>query len=222
VDAASGGFVAPFLDVGTAWDFTLPRVVSINASGHKFGLVYPGAGWCLWRDPEYLSPSLVFDCNVLGGHHPTFTLNFSRSASGVIAQYYQFLRNGMAGYRMIAERCQEVARHVADGVRALGMYEIVGDGEDLPVVAFHLRDPEDAGFTVYHLSEAFKGDGWHVPAYSLPPNLEHIDVVRVVCRQGFTLDLAGKFLESLGKHTKKLASHPFPLPGVDTALTFSD
>ncbi|ALG13341.1 glutamate decarboxylase [Kibdelosporangium phytohabitans] len=222
VDAASGGFIAPFLDVDFAWDFALPRVVSISASGHKFGLVYPGAGWCLWRDPEYLPESLVFDCNVLGGHHPTFTLNFSRSASGVIAQYYQFLRNGLAGYQLIAQRCQEVARYVAEGVRAVGPFDIVGDGEDLPVVAFRLRDPGEAGFTVYHLSETLKSDGWHVPAYSLPPDLEHVDVVRVVCRQGFTLDLAARFLESLAKHTERLSKHPFPLPEVATALSFAD
>jgi glutamate decarboxylase len=222
IDAASGGFVAPFLDASTPWDFALKRVISINASGHKFGLVYPGAGWCLWRDPEYLPTSLIFDCNVLGGHHPTFTLNFSRPASGVIAQYYQFLRNGMAGYRSISQRCQEVARFVTAGIRQLGPYEIIGDGEDLPVVAFRLVDPEKAGYTVYHLSEAFKGDGWHVPAYSMPPNLEHVDVIRVVCRQGFTLDLAGKFLESLARHTERLTAHPFPLPKVETALTFAD
>lgn len=222
VDAASGGFVAPFLDSTTVWDFTLRRVVSINASGHKFGLVYPGAGWCLWRDPEYLPKSLVFDCNVLGGHHPTFTLNFSRSASGVIAQYYQFLRNGMAGYQQIAQRCQETARYVAEGVRAAGPFEILGDGEDLPVVAFRLRDPAKDGFTVYHLAEALKTDGWHVPAYSLPPNLETVDVIRVVCRQGFTIDLAGKFLESLNHHTTKLAGHPYPLPDARAALTFND
>jgi glutamate decarboxylase len=90
------------------------------------------------------------------------------------------------------------------------------------VVAFRLRDPEADGFTVYHLSEALKGDGWHVPAYSLPPNLEHVDVIRVVCRQGFTLDLAARFLESLVKHTERLAGHPFPLPEVATVLTFAD
>jgi glutamate decarboxylase len=222
VDAASGGFVAPFLDSSTQWDFALKRVVSINASGHKFGLVYPGAGWCLWRDPEYLPDSLVFDCNVLGGHHPTFTLNFSRPASGVIAQYYQFLRNGMAGYRMIAERCQETARYVAAGIHNTGLFEIISDGEDLPVIAFRLRDPQDAGFTVYHLSEALKGDGWHVPAYSLPPNLEHVDVIRVVCRQGFTIDLATKFLESLTRHAGRLAAHAFPLPDAENVLTFKD
>ncbi|MFL6144798.1 MAG: glutamate decarboxylase [Labedaea sp.] len=222
IDAASGGFVAPFLDATTPWDFALARVRSINASGHKFGLVYPGAGWCLWRDPEYLPESLIFDCNVLGGHHPTFTLNFSRSASGVVAQYYQFLRNGMSGYRRIAQRCRETARHVAAGIQMLGRYEIVGDGEDLPVVAFRLHDTNAAGFTVYHLSEALKGDGWHVPAYSLPPNLDHVDVIRVVCRQGFTIDLADRFLESLARHTKRLTAHPFPLPGAETALTFTD
>ncbi|WP_035285567.1 glutamate decarboxylase [Actinokineospora spheciospongiae] len=222
VDAASGGFVAPFLDADFAWDFTLPRVVSINASGHKFGLVYPGAGWCLWRDPEHLPESLIFDCNVLGGHHPTFTLNFSRPASGVIAQYYQFLRNGIAGYQLIAQRCQEVARYVAKGVAAIGPFEVISDGEDLPVVALRVRDPEREGFTVYHLSEALKGDGWHVPAYSLPPDLEHVDVIRVVCRQGFTLDLAARFLESLVKHAERLAGHPFPLPEPAAVLSFAD
>ncbi|UVS79819.1 glutamate decarboxylase [Actinokineospora sp. UTMC 2448] len=222
VDAASGGFFAPFVDTDIRWDFELPRVVSINASGHKFGLVYPGAGWCLWRDPQYLPQSLVFDCNVLGGHHPTFTLNFSRPASGVIAQYYQFLRNGMAGFRMIAQRCQDTARHIAAGVRKLDLLELVADGEDLPVVTFRMRDPEQAGFTVYHLSEALKADGWHVPAYSLPPDLEHVDVIRVVCRQGFTVDLASRFLRSLATHIERLSAHPFPLPEVRNALTFKD
>lgn len=222
VDAASGGFVAPFLDVDTPWDFCLKRVVSINASGHKFGLVYPGAGWSLWRDPQYLPTSLIFDCNVLGGHHPTFTLNFSRPASGVIAQYYQFLRNGLDGYRLIAQRCQETARYVAAGVQRIGPYDLIADGEDLPVVAFQVIDPHDAGFTVYHLSEALKADGWHVPAYRMPPNLEHIDVIRVVCRQGFTIDLAAKFLESLTRHTERLAAHPYPLPGATIAPSFRD
>ena len=136
--------------------------------------------------------------------------------------YYQFLRNGLAGYQLIAQRCQEVARYITKGVRAVGPYEIVSDGEDLPVVAFRLGNPGEVGFTVYHLSEALKGDGWHVPAYSLPPDLEHVDVVRVVCRQGFTLDLATKFLESLAKHTTRLTNHPFPLPEVGSTLTFSD
>src|SRR4051812_13367894 len=123
---------------------------------------------------------------------------------------------------MIAERCREAARHIARRIQAIGPYELVSAGEDLPVVAFRLRDPQSVGFTVYHLSEALKGAGWHVPAYSLPPDLEHVHVIRVVCRQGFTLDLATRFLDNVAKHTERLTNHPFPLPETGTTLTFTD
>ncbi|HEY5318325.1 MAG TPA: glutamate decarboxylase, partial [Solirubrobacteraceae bacterium] len=104
VDAASGGFVAPFIQPNLTWDFRIPRVQSINASGHKYGLVYPGVGWAIWRDPEALPHELVFDVNYLGGHMPTFSLNFSRPGSEVIAQYFMFTSLGHEGYRKVIQR----------------------------------------------------------------------------------------------------------------------
>ena len=118
VDAASGGFVAPFLQPDLEWDFRIARVQSINASGHKYGLVYPGVGWAIWRNEEALPRDLVFDVNYLGGHMPTFALNFSRPGSEVIAQYFMFTTLGREGYRRVMRGAQNVARHLADGDRA--------------------------------------------------------------------------------------------------------
>ncbi|HXZ73693.1 MAG TPA: glutamate decarboxylase, partial [Streptosporangiaceae bacterium] len=99
VDGASGAFVAPFLDPDVEWDFRLPRVASINASGHKYGLVYPGVGWAIWRDADALPEDLIFWVNYLGDNMPTFALNFSRPGAQVAVQYYNFLRLGFDGYR---------------------------------------------------------------------------------------------------------------------------
>jgi glutamate decarboxylase len=131
VDAASGGFVAPFLQPDLRWDFRLPRVQSINASGHKYGLVYPGIGWALWRDAAALPEDLVSRVNYLGGDMPTFALNFSRPGSQVVAQYYNFVRLGRAGYRAVQQRSQDIARRLADGIADIGPFELLTDGGDL-------------------------------------------------------------------------------------------
>src|SRR4051794_39085104 len=99
VDAASGGFLAPFCAPDLLWDFRLPRVKSISSSGHKFGLAPLGAGWVIWRDKEELPDDLIFHVNYLGGDMPVFQLNFSRPAGQIVAQYYDFLRLGREGYR---------------------------------------------------------------------------------------------------------------------------
>jgi glutamate decarboxylase len=207
VDAASGGFVAPFLQPGLIWDFQVPRVTSINASGHKYGLVYPGVGWAVWRDAACLPEDLVFKVNYLGGEMPTFALNFSRSGANVAAQYYNFLRLGFEGYQRIQQACQDVALHLSAGIARIGPFELLTEGHDLPVFAFRVRD-ENAPFTVFDLSERLRTRGWLVPAYTFPENMTSTAVLRVVVRNGFSRDLADVLLSDLRKHVKALTAHP--------------
>jgi glutamate decarboxylase len=212
VDAASGGFVAPFIQPELVWDFRLPRVQSINASGHKYGLVYPGIGWALWRDAEALPEDLVFRVNYLGGDMPTFALNFSRPGSQVVAQYYNFLRLGREGYRTVQQGCQDVARRLAAGIAELGPFELLTDGSDLPVFAFKLRD-DVTNYTVFEVSRALREHGWQVPAYTLPPNLEHVAVLRIVVRNGFDDDMADILLGHLRRAVNEdLSKLPAPPP----------
>ena len=138
VDGASGGFVAPFLQPDLVWDFRVPRVASINASGHKYGLVYPGVGWVVWRDADALPEDLVFNVNYLGGQMPTFALNFSRPGAQVVAQYYNFLRLGFEGYQRVQQACQDVAMHMSAQIAKMGPFELITDGSELPVFAFRI------------------------------------------------------------------------------------
>jgi glutamate decarboxylase len=196
VDAASGGFIAPFIQPDIEWDFQLPRVQSINASGHKYGLVYPGVGWALWRDAEVLPEDLVFRVNYLGGDMPTFALNFSRPGSQVVAQYYNFLRLGREGYGAVQQSCQDVARRLSAGIAELGPFDLLTDGSELPVFAFKLRD-EVTNYTVFEVSRGLREPGWQVPAYTLPANLEDVAVLRIVVRTGFDHDMADILLSHL-------------------------
>jgi glutamate decarboxylase len=207
VDAASGGFVAPFLHPDLSWDFRVPRVASINASGHKYGLVYPGVGWVVWRDGEALPEDLVFKVNYLGGEMPTFALNFSRSGANVAAQYYNFLRLGFEGYRRVQQTCQDVALHLSGEIARMGPFELLSDGSDLPVFAFRVASP-DAGFSVFDLSERLRTRGWLVPAYTFPANLTDTAVLRIVVRNGLSRDLADSLLADLRQHVKVLSEYP--------------
>ena len=212
VDAASGGFVAPFIQPDLEWDFRLPRVQSINASGHKYGLVYPGIGWALWRDADALPEDLVFKVNYLGGNMPTFALNFSRPGSQVVAQYYNFLRLGRDGYRAVHQGCQDVARRLSAGIAELGPFELLTDGSDLPVFAFKLRD-EVTNYTVFEVSRGLREHGWQVPAYTLPANLEDVAVLRIVVRNGFDHDMADTLLTHLRRSIEDdLSNLPAPPP----------
>jgi len=187
VDAASGGFVAPFINPDLLWDFRLPKVVSINVSGHKYGLVYPGVGWCIWRDPKFLPKELIFNINYLGADQASFTLNFSRGASQIIGQYYQLIRLGKRGYRSIMQNLTRTADYLSAALEHLGFIVMSKTGgEGLPLVAVRL-DPEaghmyDEFAIAHHLRER----GWVVPAYSLAPNAEKIKLMRVVVREDFT------------------------------------
>jgi glutamate decarboxylase len=211
VDGASGGFVAPFLQPDLVWDFRVPRVASINASGHKYGLVYPGVGWVVWREAGALPEDLVFKVNYLGGQMPTFALNFSRPGAQVAAQYYNFLRLGFAGYQRVHQASQDVAVHMSGQIAKMGPFELITDGRDLPVFAFKLADSQ-TNYTVFDLTERLRSRGWLVPAYTFPENLTDMAVIRVVVRNGFTKDLAGLFLSDLDHHWRALAAHQHDCP----------
>ncbi|HVW18176.1 MAG TPA: glutamate decarboxylase, partial [Solirubrobacteraceae bacterium] len=196
VDAASGGFVAPFLEPDLEWDFRLPRVQSINASGHKYGLVFPGVGWAVWRDRSALPGDLIFDVDYLGGTMPTYGLNFSRPAAQVIAQYYMLVRLGRTGYRRVQQACRDVATWLAAEVDKLDAFTLLSHGDELPVFAFRAAD-DVTGWTVYDVSERLRARGWIVPAYPMPTGMEDVHVLRVVVRNGLSRDMASLLVHDL-------------------------
>jgi glutamate decarboxylase len=206
VDAASGGFVAPFLHPKMKWDFRLPQVKSINTSGHKYGLVYPGVGWVVWREASELPEELVFHVNYLGGDMPTFTLNFSRPGNQIVGQYYNFLRLGREGYTRIMEALQANATWLASEIAKLGPFELVSDGSAIPVFAFRLQTSNK--YSVFDVSTRLRQRGWQVPAYTMPEGAEGVAVLRVVVREGFSRDLATMLLDDLKSAVADLEAHP--------------
>jgi glutamate decarboxylase len=205
VDGASGAMVAPFLDPDLVWDFRLPRVASINTSGHKYGLVYPGVGWALWRDQDSLPRELVFNVNYLGGDMPTFALNFSRPGAEVAAQYYTFVRLGHAGFQAVQQAARDVATTLSARIGAMPEFELISRGDELPVFAF-TTSAQVTGWDVFALSRALRERGWQVPAYTFPADREDLAVLRVVCRNGFGQDLADTFFEHLDAAVQQLAA----------------
>jgi glutamate decarboxylase len=217
VDAASGGFLAPFCDPDLVWDFRLPRVKSINTSGHKFGLAPLGVGWVIWRDHSDLPEELVFHVNYLGGEMPTFALNFSRPAGQIVCQYYNFLRLGFEGYRQIQNDCYRTARHLAAGIGKMGPFRVIHDGNGgLPAVCWTLHDGTEYGFSLYDLSDRLRARGWQVPAYSMPPNREDLVIQRVLVRRGVSRDLADLLLEDIRRALMLLERHPVSRPLTET------
>jgi glutamate decarboxylase len=206
VDAASGGFVAPFLHPHLDWDFRLPMVRSINVSGHKYGLVYPGLGFVVWRGAEDLPEDLVFHVNYLGGDMPTFTLNFSRPGNQVVGQYYNLIRLGHSGFRKVMGSLRDLAVHTAAGVAGLGPFELVSDGTAIPVFAFTLKEP--GAYTVFDVSERLRTGGWQVPAYTMPEGASDVAVLRVVVREGFSYDLADALVDALRDAVDHLTKNP--------------
>jgi len=202
VDGASGGFIAPFLQKDLEWDFRLKWVKSINTSGHKYGLVYPGVGWVIWRDQDELPEDLIFNVNYLGGKMPTFALNFSRPGNQIVAQYYNFLRLGEDGYRRIQKACQDTALYLSERLERIGPFECLTRGEDIPVFAFKMKDDASANFSVFDISEMLRHRGWLVPAYTMPENCEDLSVLRVVVKEGFSRDMADMLLEDMQRALK--------------------
>ncbi|MGA4692730.1 MAG: glutamate decarboxylase [Rhodococcus sp. (in: high G+C Gram-positive bacteria)] len=195
VDAASGGFVVPFLHPDLEWDFRVPRVVSINVSGHKYGMTYPGIGFVVWRSKEHLPEDLVFRVNYLGGDMPTFTLNFSRPGNQVIGQYYNFIRLGVAGYTQIMETLRDTALMLSKQISEIENMAIITDGSAIPVISFEVTG--DPGFTVFDISHELRARGFQVPAYTMPADAEDVAVLRIVLREGFSRDIAHKLGEDI-------------------------
>jgi glutamate decarboxylase len=210
VDGASGAMVAPFLDPDVVWDFRLPRVSSINTSGHKYGLVYPGVGWALWRSPAELPEELVFRVNYLGGDMPTFALNFSRPGAQVVAQYYTFLRLGRDGYRAVQQTSRDIAERLATACESLDDFRLLTRGDELPVFAMTTK-PEVTAYDVFDVSRRLRERGWLVPAYTFPANRQDLSVLRVVCRNGFSSDLAELLMDDLRRLLPELRAQAHPL-----------
>jgi glutamate decarboxylase len=220
VDGASGAMVAPFLQPDLLWDFRLDRVASISTSGHKYGLVYPGIGWVVWRDRAALPDDLVFTVSYLGGDMPTLALNFSRPGAQVLLQYYNFLRLGMDGYRRVQQECQDVARHLADGIGAMGAFDLWSDGSDIPVFAWRLKAGHTDNWDLYHLQDRLRTTGWLVPAYPMPDNLSDVTVQRIVVRNGLSHDLADELLDDIRGQVAFLDGLDGPMPSEGARSAF--
>ncbi|WP_027178064.1 glutamate decarboxylase [Maridesulfovibrio bastinii] len=211
VDAASGGFVAPFMDPDLKWDFRLPRVKSINASGHKYGLSPLGVGWAIWRDKDELPEDLIFNVNYLGGKMPTFALNFSRPGGQIIAQYYNLLRLGREGYERIHEACYKSAKYICKELKKLDLFDILYNGErseGLPAVCWTIKEGVDPGFSLFDLSDKIRSRGWQIAAYSLPDDMTDTVVMRILVRHGFSMDMAELLVEDIKRCIKHFKKHP--------------
>lgn len=197
VDAASGGLFTPFIHPDLKWDFRLKNVISINTSGHKYGLVYPGVGWIIWKDQQFLPSELIFKVSYLGGDLPTMAINFSRSSSHIIGQYFNFLSFGYEGYQEIHQRTRNVAKYIAREIAEIGLFEIYNDGDNIPIVCWKMKTDTDKKWSLYDLADRLRINGWQVPAYPLPNDMSDIVIQRVVIRQDLSLQLATLFIKDL-------------------------
>ncbi len=215
VDAASGGFLAPFCAPDLRWDFRVSRVKSINASGHKFGLSPLGVGWILWREKKDLPEELVFQVNYLDGNMSDIALNFSRPAGQVACQYYNFLRLGREGYYKIHSACYETARYLADELTKLGPFQIIYGGEEaagIPAVCWQIKEGLEPGFSLNDLADRLRSRGWQVPAYALPAHLEHQVVQRILVRHAVSRDLGSLLMDDIRAALAFFDKHPIQVP----------
>ncbi len=215
VDGASGGFLAPFCAPDLVWDFRIPRVKSINTSGHKYGLAPLGVGWVLWREEKDLPDELVFWVNYLGGNMRDIGLNFSRPGGQIVAQYYNFLRLGRDGYRKIHTACYDTAQWIAAELAKLGPFEILYDGRSeagLPALCWKIKDGQDPGFTLYDMADRLRARGWQVPAYSLPANCTDVAIQRILVRHGVSRDLGSLLVGDIKRSIEHFEQHPVQQP----------
>ena len=224
VDAASGGFVAPFVEPGLVWDFRLPRVRSINASGHKYGMAPLGVGWVVWRDKSDLPEDLIFYVNYLGGNMPTFALNFSRPAGQIISQYYLFLRLGREGYQRVQQNGYDTAQHIGREITKMGPFELFFDGSSkkgIAAISWVIIDGANPGYSLFDLSDRLRVRGWQVAAYTMPPNIEDVVVMRVLVRHGFSRDMADMLLDDTKRAIEFLQRHGGPKLSPAEGTTFT-
>lgn len=203
VDGASGGFIAPFLYPDLEWDFRLEQVRSINVSGHKYGLVYPGVGWVIFKDKTDIPEDLIFNINYLGGNMSNYSLNFSKASNTIIAQYYNFIRLGFQGYKDIINNMMENARYMAGELEKTGIFEVINQELHFPLVTVKLKNTD---YTVFQLSDKLREKGWIVPAYTLPKNADDIAVLRMVIKENFGRDMVDDFLDDINKACTSLES----------------
>jgi glutamate decarboxylase len=221
VDAASGGFLAPFCAPEIAWDFRIPRVKSISTSGHKYGLAPLGVGWVIWRDQEDLSDELVFSVPYLGGTVGTLAINFSRPAGQVIAQYYLLNRLGREGYSRVQGACYDTAQWLSKQIAGLGPFEFINTGDPktgLPAVCFKVKDGAKLPYTLYDLSAKLLQRGWQVPAFALSGGASDITIMRVMIRQGVSRDMAALLVEDMQRAVAGFEKHPVSVPLTEEEL----
>ncbi len=215
VDGASGAFLAPFCAPELVWDFRLPRVKSINASGHKFGLAPLGVGWVAWREEADLPEDMIFWVNYLGGNMRDIAINFSRPGGSVVCQHYNFLRLGREGYRKIHSACYDTAQYLAGEIAKLGPFEIIYDGDmskGIPALCWKMKDGVDPGFSLYDLADRLSTRGWQVPAYTLPANCEDQAIQRILVRHGVSRDLASLLMNDIQNALDYFKDHPVHTP----------
>ncbi|MDR6199398.1 glutamate decarboxylase [Microbacterium sp. SORGH_AS428] len=212
VDGASGAMIAPFCQPELNWDFRIPRVNSISTSGHKYGLVYPGVGWVVWRDPSVLPESLVFHVSYLGGDMPTLALNFSRPGAQVLLQYYQFLRLGREGYRAVQQNSLDVAQFLSGEIGRMGPFDLVSRGDTIPVFAWTLKPGHTDVWNLYDLADRLRMKGWLVPAYPMADDMSDTVLQRIVVKVGLSRDLAASLIADIRAEVDFLDRLDAPLP----------
>jgi glutamate decarboxylase len=214
VDAASGGFILPFVNPEWKWDFRLKWVKSISTSGHKYGLVYPGLGWVVWRDKSYLPEEMSFSVNYLGAEVTQVGLNFSRPAAQILGQYYNFIRLGWEGYRDIQQNAMTIARYCHERIGKMECFENYSDEVVNPLFIWSLSKEyeKSAKWTLYDLQDKLQQGGWMVPAYTLPKSIDDVVVMRIVVRQGMSRDMADMLLRDIENAVAELDKLKHPTP----------
>jgi Glutamate decarboxylase and related PLP-dependent proteins len=214
VDAATGGFILPFLNPSKKWDFRLKWVYSISTSGHKFGLVYPGLGWVVWRDKKYLPSDMNFSVNYLGAEIAQVGLNFSRPAAQILGQYYNFIRLGFSGYKDIQFNSMEITKFLWSEIGKMPQFKNYANEVVNPLFIWHLEEKynQSANWTLFDLQAKLQQRGWMVPAYTLPADMEDLVVMRVVVKQGFTRDMADMLLKDIQDGVAEFEKLEYPTP----------
>lgn len=212
IDAATGGFILPFIKPEKKWDFRLKWVLSISTSGHKFGLVYPGLGWVVWKDKKYLPADMSFTVDYLGAEVTQVGLNYSRPAAQILGQYYQFIRLGFEGYKEVQTNSMGVAQYLHSKVGSMPEFQPYAPEVPNPIVVW-LMKPEvqkAAKWTLYDLQDKLAQHGWMVPAYAMPKDIETTVVMRVLCKQGLTIDMVDQLLNDIASSVKELNALEYP------------